>query len=135
MLYIRGLVLEAGCTSVVYPRLALARCRIRTSPGTATKAHGVRHDRILHPEVLITSTRYINRRYLNRFTTVLLQRTDNAFQTWLKKGTTFNSTDYVLPPECCAMVNVILDAKSQSFKLCAVDGVDVVHYSFMHSFI
>jgi hypothetical protein len=26
----------------------------------------------------------------------------------------------------CAMVNVILDAKNQSFKLCAVDGVDVV---------
>lgn len=24
------------------------------------------------------------------------------------------------------MVNVILDAKNQSFKLCAVDGVDVV---------
>jgi len=57
-----------------------------------------------------------------------IQRTDNAFQTWLKKGTTFNSTDYVLPPECCAMVNVILDAKAQSFKLCAVDGVDVHQY-------
>lgn len=26
----------------------------------------------------------------------------------------------------CAMVNVILDAKNQSLKLCAVDGIDVV---------
>lgn len=26
----------------------------------------------------------------------------------------------------CAMVNVILDAKNQSFKLCTIDGVDVV---------
>ena len=55
-----------------------------------------------------------------------LCRTDNAFQQWLKKGVTFTSTDYVLPAELCAMVNVILDAKQQSFKLCAVDGVDVV---------
>lgn len=26
------------------------------------------------------------------------------------------------------MVNVILDAKNQSFKLCSVDGIDVVSY-------
>lgn len=55
-----------------------------------------------------------------------ITRTDQAFQQWLKKGTGFVSTDYVLPSEMCAMVNVILDAKNQSFKLCAVDGVDVV---------
>lgn len=55
-----------------------------------------------------------------------ITRTDQAFQHWLKKGTGFVSTDYVLPSEMCAMVNVILDAKNQSFKLCAVDGVDVV---------
>jgi hypothetical protein len=53
-------------------------------------------------------------------------RTDTAFQQWLKKGVTFISTDYIIPSEMCAMVNVILDAKNQSFKLCAVDGVDVV---------
>ena len=53
-------------------------------------------------------------------------RTDSAFQQWLKKGVTFISTDYIIPSEMCAMVNVILDAKNQSFKLCAVDGVDVV---------
>ncbi|XP_046655109.1 calcium-dependent secretion activator-like isoform X6 [Daphnia pulicaria] len=57
-----------------------------------------------------------------------IQRTENAFQQWLKKGVTFNSTDYVLPAELCAMVNVVLDAKQQSFKLCAVDGVDVHQY-------
>lgn len=57
-----------------------------------------------------------------------ITRTDQAFQHWLKKGTGFVSTDYVLPSEMCAMVNVILDAKNQSFKLCAVDGVDVVSF-------
>lgn len=55
-----------------------------------------------------------------------IQRTDNAYQQWLKKSVTFISTDYIIPSEMCAMVNVILDAKNQSFKLCAVDGVDVV---------
>lgn len=55
-----------------------------------------------------------------------IQRTDAAFQQWLKKGVTFISTDYIIPSEMCAMVNVILDAKNQSFKLCTVDGVDVV---------
>ncbi|KAJ8941879.1 hypothetical protein NQ318_001732 [Aromia moschata] len=32
------------------------------------------------------------------------------------------------PSEMCAMVNVILDAKNQSFKLCAVDGIDLHQY-------
>ncbi|XP_044576566.1 calcium-dependent secretion activator isoform X2 [Cotesia glomerata] len=57
-----------------------------------------------------------------------IQRTDDAFKQWLKKGVTFISTDYIIPSEMCAMVNVILDAKNQSFKLCAVDGVDVHQY-------
>lgn len=55
-----------------------------------------------------------------------IQRTESAFQSWLKKGVTFVSTDYIIPTEMCAMINVILDAKNQSFKLCAVDGIDVV---------
>lgn len=55
-----------------------------------------------------------------------IQRTENAFQQWLKKTVTFISTDYIIPSEMCAMVNVILDAKNQAFKLCAVDGIDVV---------
>jgi hypothetical protein len=65
-------------------------------------------------------------RQYNRLEYFLPFRTDNAFQQWLKKGVTFISTDYIIPSEMCAMVNVILDAKNQSFKLCAVDGVDVV---------
>jgi hypothetical protein len=65
-------------------------------------------------------------RHNKELTFFLFFRTDSAFQQWLKKGVTFISTDYIIPSEMCAMVNVILDAKNQSFKLCAVDGVDVV---------
>ncbi|XP_065559138.1 calcium-dependent secretion activator-like isoform X3 [Artemia franciscana] len=57
-----------------------------------------------------------------------IQRTDIAFQQWLKKSMPFNATDYQLPGELCAMVNVALDAKQQSLKLCAVDGIDVHQY-------
>jgi hypothetical protein len=67
-----------------------------------------------------------------------IQRTESAFQSWLKKGVTFVSTDYIIPTEMCAMINVILDAKNQSFKLCAVDGIDVVSiggaFHHIHSF-
>lgn len=55
-----------------------------------------------------------------------LQRTEQSFQGWLKKSVTFISTDYIISTEMSAMVNVILDAKNQSFKLCSVDGIDVV---------
>ncbi|XP_059468283.1 calcium-dependent secretion activator isoform X3 [Neocloeon triangulifer] len=57
-----------------------------------------------------------------------IQRTESSFQSWLKKGFTLNSTDYIVASEMCGMINVILDAKNQSFKLCAVDGVDVHQY-------
>ncbi|KAJ8980725.1 hypothetical protein NQ317_019220 [Molorchus minor] len=57
-----------------------------------------------------------------------IQRTEASFQQWLKKTVTFISTDYIIPSEMCAMVNVILDAKNQSFKLCAVDGIDLHQY-------
>lgn len=57
-----------------------------------------------------------------------IQRTDSSYQSWSKKGVTFISTDYIIPAEMCAMINVILDAKNQSFKLCAVDGIDVVNF-------
>lgn len=53
-------------------------------------------------------------------------RTDLAFQKNIQKGILLNPTEYILPTEICAMVNVVLDAKNQSFKLCSVDGVDVV---------
>lgn len=55
-----------------------------------------------------------------------IQRTDAAFQQWLKKGVTFISTDYIIPSEMCAMVNVILDAKNQSLELCTIEAIDVV---------
>lgn len=59
-----------------------------------------------------------------------IKRTDASFQNHLKKGILLNPTDYIVPTEICAMINVVLDAKNQSFKLCAVDGVDVVSCNF-----
>jgi len=59
-----------------------------------------------------------------------IQRTDTSYQQWIKKGVTFVSTDYNIPGEMCSMINVILDAKNQAFKLCAVDGIDVVRLAF-----
>ena len=55
-----------------------------------------------------------------------IQRTFAAFEQHLSKGILLDATTYVLPIEVCSMVNVVLDAKNQSLKLCAVDGVDVV---------
>ena len=60
-----------------------------------------------------------------------IKRTDVSFQNHLKKGILLNPTDYIVPTEICAMINVVLDAKNQSFKLCAVDGVDVVSKIFL----
>lgn len=57
-----------------------------------------------------------------------IQRTFAAFETQLNKGILLDATTYVLPSEICSMVNVVLDAKNQSLKLCAVDGVDVHKY-------
>lgn len=59
-----------------------------------------------------------------------IQKTDTVFQQWLKKGVTFISTDYITPSEMCSMVNVILDAKNKSFKLCTVENVDLVSNFF-----
>merc|ERR1719270_2737110 len=53
-----------------------------------------------------------------------IQRTVLAFQKNIQQGILLNPTAYVLPTEICAMVNVVLDAKNQSFKLCSVDGAD-----------
>ena len=57
-------------------------------------------------------------------------RTFAAFESQLNKGILLDATTYVLPSEICSMVNVVLDAKNQSVKLCAVDGVDRVRRSF-----
>ena len=56
-------------------------------------------------------------------------------QNHLKKGMLLNHTEYVVPTEICAMINVVLDAKNQSFKLCAVDGVDVVSFNIILKFV
>ncbi|XKL65805.1 hypothetical protein PGB90_009225 [Kerria lacca] len=57
-----------------------------------------------------------------------VHRTDTAFQQWLKRGVTFISTDYIIPSEICCMLNIILDAKNQAFKLCTIDGVDLYQF-------
>ncbi|XP_043069340.1 calcium-dependent secretion activator isoform X6 [Drosophila bipectinata] len=57
-----------------------------------------------------------------------IHRTDSSFQSWLKKNIAFISTDYIIPSEMCAMVNVILDAKNQSFKLTTIDGIDLYKF-------
>ena len=56
-----------------------------------------------------------------------INRTLQAFQMWERKGSTrWTSTDYIVPSEMCAMINVILEAKNQSLKLCTFDGADTV---------
>ncbi|XP_061386263.1 calcium-dependent secretion activator [Musca vetustissima] len=58
-----------------------------------------------------------------------IARTDASFQSWLKKNIVFvSSTDYIVPTEMCAMVNVILNAKNQSFKLTTIDGIDLYKF-------
>jgi hypothetical protein len=63
----------------------------------------------------------------------LLHRTLSAFQSWEKKGTRFGTaTDYIIPAEMCVMVNVVLETRNQSLKLCTFDGVDMVSGSSRH---
>ncbi|XP_015784018.1 calcium-dependent secretion activator 1 isoform X3 [Tetranychus urticae] len=58
-----------------------------------------------------------------------LNRTLAAFQNWEKKGTRFgNPTDYIIPSEMCAMINVVLETKNQSLKLCTFENGDVHQY-------
>lgn len=56
-----------------------------------------------------------------------LNRTLLAFQNWEKRGVRFgNAIDYMVPNEMCAMINVVLETKNQSLKLCTFDGADIV---------
>ncbi|RWS31419.1 calcium-dependent secretion activator-like protein [Leptotrombidium deliense] len=58
-----------------------------------------------------------------------LTRSLQAFQNWEKKGTRFgNATDYIIPSEMCSMINVVLETKNQSLKLCTFDGGDIHQY-------
>ncbi|KAF8770143.1 Calcium-dependent secretion activator like protein [Argiope bruennichi] len=53
---------------------------------------------------------------------------ENLWGQWQKKGSKWTSTDYIVPSEMCAMINVVLEAKNQSLKLCTVEGVDLHQY-------
>ncbi|XP_076313515.1 calcium-dependent secretion activator 1 isoform X3 [Tachypleus tridentatus] len=57
-----------------------------------------------------------------------INRTLQGFQQWQRKGSKWTSTDYIVPSEMCAMINVVLEAKNQSLKLCTVEGVDMHQY-------
>ncbi|OQR68490.1 Ca2+-dependent activator protein for secretion 2 isoform A-like [Tropilaelaps mercedesae] len=68
--------------------------------------------------------------------------TVQAFQMWQRKGTNpagkllgtavagagGTSTEWLVPSEMCAMINVVLETRSQSLKLCTVDGADIHQY-------
>ncbi|CAF0748850.1 unnamed protein product [Adineta ricciae] len=58
------------------------------------------------------------------------KRVYRHFETWMKKGGLISGTssDYLLPAECCVMVNVILDCKAQALKLCALNSGDLHQY-------
>ncbi|RWS05469.1 calcium-dependent secretion activator-like protein [Dinothrombium tinctorium] len=58
-----------------------------------------------------------------------LNRSLQAFQNWERKGTRFgNATDYIIQSEMCSMINVVLETKNQSLKLCTFDGADIHQY-------
>ncbi|CAF1641370.1 unnamed protein product, partial [Adineta ricciae] len=58
------------------------------------------------------------------------KRVSRHFEIWIKKGGLIGGTnsDYLLPSECCVMVNVILDCKAQALKLCALHSGDLHQY-------
>lgn len=51
---------------------------------------------------------------------VLITRTRAAFELKLQKAN--KTTDLRIPASVCTMFNVLVDAKKQSTKLCALDG-------------
>lgn len=51
---------------------------------------------------------------------VLMNRTRTAFELKLQKAN--KTTDLRIPASVCTMFNVLVDAKKQSTKLCALDG-------------
>ncbi|XP_075678981.1 calcium-dependent secretion activator 1 isoform X1 [Dermatophagoides pteronyssinus] len=59
-----------------------------------------------------------------------INQTMFAFQQWERKGTTrwTTSTDYIIPTEMCTMINVVLESRNQSLKLCTFNGHDTNQY-------
>ncbi|TGZ60982.1 hypothetical protein CRM22_008233 [Opisthorchis felineus] len=56
------------------------------------------------------------------------QRNLVCFETWLKRSS--KSTDFILPNECCNMINTVADLKASILKLCTKDtkGEDMHQY-------
>ncbi|KAA0193049.1 Calcium-dependent secretion activator, partial [Fasciolopsis buskii] len=56
------------------------------------------------------------------------QRNLSCFETWLKRAS--KSTDFILPNECCNMINTVADLKASILKLCTKDtkGEDMHQY-------
>ncbi|KAI1285895.1 Calcium-dependent secretion activator [Halotydeus destructor] len=57
-----------------------------------------------------------------------LNRTVAAFHGCERKGNRLNSVNYIVPPEMCAMINVVHETRNQSLKLCTFGGVDMNQY-------
>lgn len=56
-----------------------------------------------------------------------VNHTLQAFQQWERKGSRWAvSTDYIIASEMCTMINVELETKNQSLKLCTFNGHDTV---------
>ncbi|KAH8853555.1 Calcium-dependent secretion activator 1 [Schistosoma japonicum] len=56
------------------------------------------------------------------------QRNLNCFDSWLKRSS--KSTDFILPNECCNMINTVIELKASILKLCTKDtkGEDMHEY-------
>lgn len=56
-----------------------------------------------------------------------INQTMQAFQLWERKGNRWTvSTDYIIPTEMCTMINLVLESRNQSLKLCTFNGHDTV---------
>ena len=108
--------LEVGRSSIFHQRSALARTRFCQASRTKIKSKFQTHWEKICLHFLCLQLMACD------MIESCITRTDSNYQSWLKKGSQFISCDYQVPSEMCAMVNVVLDAKNQSFKLCAVDG-------------
>lgn len=120
---IRGHFLEVGRLTELCAGPSLAWPRVRQPSQPETEGYGGRHDRVQHSQV------GGQHKSLRMSLQINIYRTFAAFESQLNKGILLDATTYVLPSEICSMVNVVLDAKNQSVKLCAADGVDRVRFS------
>nr|XP_046918163.1 calcium-dependent secretion activator 1-like isoform X3 [Dermatophagoides farinae] len=58
-----------------------------------------------------------------------INQTMQAFQQWERKGNRWTtSTDYIIPTEMCTMINIVLESRNQSLKLCTFSGHDTNQY-------